>query len=52
MKFISLLNNEIIGKLATRENYASEEIKCTLFLLFFKLCLLPQYTYNNKIVVK
>ena len=24
----------IMGKLATRENYASEEIKCTLFLLF------------------
>ena len=27
---------EIMQKLTIRENYASEEIKCTIFLLFFK----------------
>ena len=26
---------EITQKLASRENYATEEIKCTIFLLFF-----------------
>ena len=27
---------EITQKLTIRENYSSEEIKCTIFLLFFK----------------
>ena len=41
MKFEKLRDNqcileEITQKLASRENYASEEIKFTIFLLFFK----------------
>ena len=32
----SIIFEEITQKLASRENYASEEIKCTIFLLFFK----------------
>ena len=41
MKFEKLWNSwrifeEIAQKLASRENYASEEIKFSIFLLFFK----------------
>ena len=31
-----LIFKEITQKLTIRENYASEEIKCTIFLLFLK----------------
>ena len=32
----AVIFEEVAEKLASRKNYASEEIKCTIFLLFFK----------------
>ena len=43
-----IIFEEIMQKLASRENYASEEIKCTIFLLFFRRTCFSLPNFNFK----